>query len=157
MNQALSKICLISFVCVAFSSCGTIINGTRQDVSIASNPPGALVTDGNETWRTPSKIRLSRKHPTVLTISKPGYETRTVIVNREFSAWAVVNVIPFLSPVGVGIDACTGGLWKLAPEAITCELQPMPITQKEAPLKQTEISTKETPFQEHEKTDNNKG
>jgi hypothetical protein len=154
MKQILFKISFISVLCIAFSSCGTIVNGTRQDVAIASNPPGATVTDGNETWRAPTSIRLPRKKSTVLTFTKPGYETRTVQVHSEFSAWTIANVFLVwpLSPVWVAIDACSGGMWKLAPEAITCELQPLPISQNDTPVTQTNISSKEIPESEQKKT-----
>jgi hypothetical protein len=116
---------LLSIVC-SFTSCGTIINGTRQDVSVTTIPTGATVSDGVQSWTTPVVISLARKRDHILTISKDGYETQAVIIKRALSGASAANIlIPFGSLIGVGIDAISGGLYRLVPDKVTVQLKPL--------------------------------
>jgi len=110
-----------------FGGCATIMHGTKQDISIASDPPGAKAIINNISVTTPSTIPLQRKHTYRVEISKPGYESKTARVDKNFSAWYLVN-IPFISVagglIGLIIDAVNGAMWNLDPDEVRVHLEP---------------------------------
>lgn len=128
MNKILS-ICLVA-VLFSMTSCATIINGRRQEVEITSNPVGASVSDGTNTWTTPVKISLSRNSSHVLTFSKPGYTTQIIKVENGISGAVAANLVfvPLwgVGLLGWGVDAMTGAQYKLIPETVAATLYPVP-------------------------------
>ena len=85
-----------TLVLVAFmaSGCGTIINGSNQDVAFNSSPTGARVTvDGLQMGTTPTVIGLSRKDSHTVEFSLDGYENQSMIINRSVSGWVWGNLV----------------------------------------------------------------
>ena len=102
--------------------CGTIVYGTRQNVSIGSNPSGAAATIGDIKVKTPATVSLSREKDYVVTVESEGYERGQAIINREFNGWAtILGNILWLLP-GVVVDLWAGGAWTLKPEAVNVSL-----------------------------------
>src|SRR5581483_3619838 len=95
---------IISMSSGLFTSCASIINGRRQNVTVASNPPGAIVSDGKGTWTTPATISLERKSDHILTISKPGYHPQSVVLHHVISGAVAGNLIAG-GFIGWGVDA----------------------------------------------------
>ncbi|MDB6081611.1 MAG: hypothetical protein JWO53_883 [Chlamydiia bacterium] len=112
-------------VCFTVTSCATVLHGTRQTVTITSNPSGALVTDGCTVWRTPVKINFKRKHDYQLAIFKPGFTSQVIHIKRSFNGAVVGNVLLLGSVLWVGVDAISGGRWKFSPESYAIKLQPL--------------------------------
>ena len=82
----LRRIHLALIGCIALGACATATQGTREGLSIASEPAGArALTDIETTGRqaidgflgcepTPCTISVPRKAAPVVTISKPGFQ-----------------------------------------------------------------------------------
>lgn len=105
--------------------CATIVHGSRQNVSINSNPPGAAVyIDNGMALTTPSHVNLERKRDYIVTISKPGYQTQTIPLNSVLTAWLAGNII-FGGIIGGGVDLLSGAAWTLTPENINLTLTPL--------------------------------
>ena len=106
--------------------CATIMHGTKQDISIASDPPGAqAVINNNMTVTTPASVALSRKHTYDVQVSKPGYTKKTARIDKNFSAWYLIN-IPFFPVggfIGLILDAVNGAMWNLDPEEVRVNLE----------------------------------
>ena len=143
--KLLIKLVVFCAICSSFTSCATMINGTRQNVTVTSNPVGATVSDGVHMWTTPATISLRRKQKHLLTISKPGHLTQIVELHRAFSGVTAANIIIPFGIIGWGIDAITGAQWKLLPEAVNVNLQPLTAKEIEEQKKEKE---KEQPNQE---------
>jgi hypothetical protein len=125
MFQKFSKVCLAITLLSMITGCASIINGRRQEIAVSSAQSGVTVSDGVQTWTTPAHIIVSRKNPQLLTFSKPGYETQTVHLYRSFSGITFLNVLLVpLWPIGVGIDALSGGMWTLEPDTVAVDLRP---------------------------------
>src|SRR5690606_10172285 len=108
---------------VLISSCGTIIHGSRQDVSISSNPSSALITINNqELGRTPLTTSLSRKDSHVVRIELDGYLPYETKFTRKVDGWIAGNII-FGGIIGLAVDAISGGMYKLTPDQIQAELR----------------------------------
>ena len=128
MTKALRYLTLIlsGIICLTFHiGCGTIVHGTTQVVKVTSAPEKATVklATGN-THTTPAAVRLSRKEDHVLVISKDGYQSEEVIILHVVSG-AVAGNILLGGLIGWGIDAGTGGQYKLLPETVHVVLKPM--------------------------------
>jgi hypothetical protein len=104
------------------TACATIMQGTSQDVSIASTPTGArLIIDGAETGRTPVAASLKRKDKHTIRIEMDGYEPFEMALGRGTSGWVWGNIV-FGGIPGLAVDAITGGMYKLTPEQVQATL-----------------------------------
>jgi hypothetical protein len=111
-----------AIVCIAFVGCAMIIHGTTQDVRISSSPPNAQVAIDGKPWgRTPIVATLSRKHDHAVTIALEGYKPFVAALSRKASGWAWGN-IALGGPIGLAVDAISGGLFNLTPAQISGQL-----------------------------------
>ncbi len=122
----------VSSILLVFSlvtqGCGTIIYGTRQDISINSNPPEATVTVDGITVTTPATVSLRRRKDHTVTVIKEGYEEAQAHINRSLNGWVTLlgNLIWFLPGsyvVTVLVDLLAGGGWTLEPETVNVNLE----------------------------------
>lgn len=123
MNKPISGLCLRLLGGLApallLVGCATIIHGgTRQNVPVASSPPGArVIVKGAHMATTPAVIELSRKESYVIVrFEKEGYEPAEVVLNRKVSPWIASNLIwgPGVL-IGLAIDFIGGGAYTLSP------------------------------------------
>lgn len=113
---------------VLFQSCATIIHGTNQDVSISSNPSSAVVTiDNQEFGKTPLTAKLSRKDSHTVKIELDGYMPYETKLTRKVDAWIAGNIV-FGGLIGLGVDAISGGMYKLTPNQIQAEMRNQAVT-----------------------------
>jgi hypothetical protein len=104
------------------SGCCTIINGSKQQVSVSSTPTGAKVlVDGNEVGLTPFIATLTRKDTHTLKIEMDGYQPYEISFARRVDGWLAGNII-FGGLIGVVIDAVTGSMYKLSPGEVNAAL-----------------------------------
>ena len=139
----LAVLALLVSICSGVTSCASIIHGKRQEISVSTNPPGASVSDGTNTWMTPARISLERKKTHLLTFSKAGYHTQTVPINRVISSAVFANILIPGGIIGWGIDAISGAQWRLVPEQIVMDLHPTTL-----PIPYQSIAMKEKPAEE---------
>ncbi len=117
--------CIASLVFIV--SCATIIKGTKQDVSISSNPDRATVvvktTGGVIEYNgiTPAVVNLSKKNEYLVTISLLGYKETTIQISQSFEPWVIGNLICG-GVIGIVIDAVDGAMYKLEPDQVMVSL-----------------------------------
>ncbi len=105
--------------------CSSVVNGTKQFVSIDSNVKGASVeVDGIPVGQTPFKGKINRGSGTTLTISKDGYRSKTIVLSEEVAPafWAnglFVYGFAFSSTT----DYATGAMYKYSPASYEVELE----------------------------------
>lgn len=120
MRKTCTTTLLVCVFAVLLHGCGTIKNGKTQDLTIQSNPPGALVMiDGIEHGQTPVSVNLSRKDRHTVTVRMQGYQNFQTSLSKKLSGWAVLG-----GPVGLLIDDATGGMYKLSPDRLNVHLEP---------------------------------
>lgn len=104
------------------ASCGSIIHGSRQDVSISSNPSSAVVIINNqEMGKTPLTTTLSRKDHHSVRVELDGFLPYETKFTRKVDGWIAGNII-FGGLIGLAVDAITGGMYKLTPDQIQAEM-----------------------------------
>ena len=113
------------------AGCGTVINGTNQKVTFASNPSDATVfVDGVSVGTTPTATTLARSDLHTIRIEKPGYvpyETTTILVANGADAGHPSVLLPFpfnlIGLVGETVaDNSTGGAFDIRPTDISANL-----------------------------------
>jgi hypothetical protein len=112
-------------VVVVGSGCATIVSGSRQQVKIESDPPGAIARVEEQTISTPGSITLKRNRTYTVYISKEGYEEKKVYLNCEMNPWLWGN-LGFGGLIGIVVDSSTGAANKLTPESINVVLNKLP-------------------------------
>lgn len=123
MDSIAARLALAGLVLLLTAGCGSIINGSTQQIAIQSNPSGAsIAVDGVRNAETPAMLSLSRKTGHALEIELDGYEDFQMHIERSTSGWVWGNII-FGGLIGLAVDASTGGMYKLTPEQITAELE----------------------------------
>ncbi len=151
------KMMLILLAMVMLSGCASIVAGGHRDINIKSTPADAtasiqdreskqIVHKGQTPLIVPLSTRggyfKSRQYD--VTISKDGYDTKSVNINSFLSGWYAGNVI--LWPVavigGLIIDPLTGAMWSLGPKNIDAILE-TPEQFEERKLKEQKEKEKE--------------
>ena len=122
MPQNYRSLALLTMICVWVSSCGTITHGTRQSVTITSNPPGARATVDGVDVVTPNAVSLSRTKDYVVNVEKDGCQGGQAQINRSFNGTStILGNILWLLP-GVVVDLWAGGTWTLQPDQVSVPL-----------------------------------
>lgn len=133
---------LLLFLCAGLMGCGTMMHGTSQKIPVTAKPEGAVASaGGGAACTTPCILELSRKNDHIISLSKDGYETASVPVRHVLSKAVYGNIVFGLVP-GWGVDALSGGQYRLVPETVQAELKPLPKPEPQADAK-AEIASKE--------------
>ncbi|MDR6194278.1 PEGA domain-containing protein [Siphonobacter sp. SORGH_AS_0500] len=107
---------------ISLTNCTTIINGSKQSVSVLSRPTGADVyVDGQLAGKTPMYANVKRKNGHAIRVVMDGYEPYEVGLTRKLDGWVFGNII-FGGIIGLIIDASTGSMYKLTPNEIKARL-----------------------------------
>jgi len=121
--KLITPILTITLFLLFTQACGTIIQGTTQQVGINSNPSNASVTiNGQNHGNTPMIIDLKRKDSHMVKIELDGYQVYETSLTRSTSGWVWGNIV-FGGLIGLVVDATAGGMYKLTPEQISAELR----------------------------------
>lgn len=147
------KLWTFIMVVIFLQGCATLHHGRHQEVSVVSDPAGATVEvhcgKPQPPAVTPATIRLPRRvEECSLTLTRPGFQSETVVLNSGASGWFWANfagpiagglsgatrhsdqafidflIGAMLGGVGSGIDALTGAMWKLEPPRVERTLAP---------------------------------
>lgn len=130
------ELLLIIAVVFAITGCASIMSGTTQKVTIDSDPSGATVmigvkdtkddkvimVDGYNAGVTPLIVELKRKGSTMVQISKKGYKTQEVQLQRGMNNW-VWGDIALTSLLSTSIDTSTGAANEYKPGEYMVSLQ----------------------------------
>jgi len=122
MRKLLSIVSTLAIILV-IQSCATIMHGSKQDVGISSNPSEAKITvDSQKYGTTPVNIKLKRNSSHTVRLELAGYEPYETTLTKSVSGWVWGNIV-FGGLIGLGVDAATGGLYKLSPQQINGEFK----------------------------------
>ncbi len=101
-----------------------MIRGSNQALPVTSTPSDAVVQTSGQKKQTPAVVTVSRKkfnHK--IHISKQGYISRTVIVNRVSKPISFLNILLLpIAPFGVIMDSSTGADHVFKPNKIHVNL-----------------------------------
>ena len=114
---------------VILTSCSSVVNGTKQFVSIDSNVKGAEVNvDGMIVGKTPFNGKIKRGSETIVTLKKEGYEIKTIVLSEEVAPAFWANGL-FIYGFGFSstTDYATGAMYKYSPATYNVEMEPVAV------------------------------
>lgn len=108
---------------LSLTACGTLFNGSSQDVKFDSNVKGVeIYVNGMKACRTPCVYPMDRQSSTVVVIAKKaGYQEQQTIVKSELSNISILNLTFWPSWL---TDVATGGMWQYSRDGIYIEMEP---------------------------------
>lgn len=113
------------------TGCASVVEGTTQQIAIATNPEiGAACTGANAKgqWSvvTPGTITVKKSTTTILTIrcSKPGWEDATSYAAGKLSKAGIAGeIVPYVGLVNYAADMSSGAMI-VYPNSITVPMRP---------------------------------
>jgi len=89
--EKMTRVLLITILLIAailVSGCATIVTGQYQDISVTSEPSGAMVSaDNGMSLTTPGNFKLERNHNYTLTAEYPGAESQQKEIKHGVQGW----------------------------------------------------------------------
>ena len=122
MNKGITNYLLVVLCAFSFISCGALFKGTTQTIGVKSFQEGSTIVVDGQTYVSPALIELPRNQNYVVTISKEGYETQQVRINKTVSGGIVIlDILAGVLPIV--IDAVMGTWYNLSPGEINVNLK----------------------------------
>ena len=117
-------LCLVIIVCG--SGCGRVFLGDTQNVEINVTPADARIKipDRIDRDTNPFTIELPRDESHLVEISKPGYETKWVVLQKVKLPSVIISDILFTLGIGLLIDIYWGTWEGLKPGSLDVTLEP---------------------------------
>ncbi|MBI2416493.1 MAG: PEGA domain-containing protein [Ignavibacteriales bacterium] len=116
-----SSFLLVAALSIFFTSCATIVTGTKQSVSIMSNVDSADVyLDGIKIGQTPF-VGEVKKNGKTITVEKKGYKRYSIALSTTLEGLFWGNIITG-GTVGSITDFASGAAYKYAPASFQIEL-----------------------------------
>ena len=113
---------------LGLGGCATLDRGTADTLYVLSDPPGAqATTSAGSTCVTPCTLDVNRRDEFTVTITKAGFETRTVEVKTRLSGSGVGSFMENVVTGGAGmvVDAATGAALEHVPDPVDVTLKPI--------------------------------
>ena len=105
-------------------ACASIITGTTQQVTFASEPEGATVTvSGRVLGKTPITVNLKKEKGQTLTFEKEGYKNVTMALTTTLNPWFWGNIV-LGGLIGSTTDGISGTVHQYAPDQYMVTLAP---------------------------------
>lgn len=130
MKSVIGAVTAAALAAIGLSGCGTITQGTSQDIAVTSSPSGGhcdLNRDGEHVatlYSTPGRVHVDKtKYDIALTCTKPGYQTASVNLESGYGIGTFGNII-LGGAIGWGIDSATGADNKY-PSAVNVQFIPL--------------------------------
>jgi hypothetical protein len=118
------RIALTMLAAMSLAGCATIVEGTTENVTIATNPPGATCAVDRAGLRlgvvpvTPGSVRLGKsKDDLTITCARPGFAPAVVVQPAHFVYTTFGNVIAG-GIIGVTVDAASGANYAYRPNVL---------------------------------------
>lgn len=147
----MKKLLLIALCALAFTSCASIISGSKKRVMFDSNvtSEGTVIVDGRRYKEVsfPCKVSVKRGlEESVVRFNFEGYEGQTLYIDKSFNPVAVLNLTNI---VGWLVDIATGAITRPEQEIYWVELAPKGVVEspetESAPEAEEEVETATAP------------
>ncbi|MDP4199542.1 MAG: PEGA domain-containing protein [Bacteroidota bacterium] len=121
MKIKLSVLVLMS--ALAFNSCSTIVNGSKQEVNVRATPEQAKIyIDGELAGTGSATTKLTRGKEHVIEVKLDNYRTAKVTTDKSITGWFWGNLICGGIPGGA-VDLITGSAYDVDPDHINVTLE----------------------------------
>jgi hypothetical protein len=103
------------------AGCALMTHGTRQTVSVATDPPGAVVTVSGHRVANPSEVSLLRNREYQVVAQWPDGQTASAQIYSDFSWVTALNWVPIVGPT---VDFVSGAAYELNPDVVALMPEP---------------------------------
>src|SRR5581483_10828258 len=107
------------------TSCATIFHGKTQNINITTDPPGARILAGGNTFVTPAQVSLRRDSDYTIVADKEGYQQSEALLQHSVDWYTFLGNIIFGGLIGWGIDFASGSAYELSPSTVDIQLKPI--------------------------------
>ena len=123
------KAILLSFF-FTLSACATASQGTKQKITVNSNPRNAevMTSHGYGCDGTPCSFYVPRNRSFDLKVAKPGFSTKTVKIEPIISSVGTAKSLGSVVLGGIvagGYDVYKGAVFELSPNKVEVKLENM--------------------------------
>ncbi len=108
--------------------CALVMDGTSQEVSFSSVPPGARFSVAGHEAETPATVDVPKVDFTIV-FSKPGYHPRAFELKRQTSAWFYASLV--MGVISASVDVLSGAWTEFQTDRVHVVLEPLPETKIE--------------------------
>ncbi len=119
---------VVLLLALSFVGCASITRGTKEVFVVDSTPQDADVRlSTGQVGRTPASFEVGRRDTLTVFVSKPGYKSRTLVVQSEVGGGggaAMAGNVIFGGIIGAGVDAGTGAMYEHKPNPLMVQLEP---------------------------------
>jgi hypothetical protein len=123
----MKKLLLVLSLAFLFTGCASITRGTKEVIVIDSTPQDAKAQlSTGQVLQTPASFEVPRRDTITVTVSKPGYKTRTVVLNSEVGSGGAAGMAGNVfvgGIIGAGVDAGTGAMYEHKPNPLMVILE----------------------------------
>jgi hypothetical protein len=124
----LNKTHILLVLSLSMVGCASITRGTKEVFVVDSTPQDAEVRlSSGQVGRTPASFEVGRRDTLTVFVSKPGYKSRTLIVQSEVGGGGAAGMagnVLFGGIIGAGVDAGTGAMYEHKPNPLMVQLEP---------------------------------
>ena len=115
----MKKFTILVLITILFTSCTSILTGSKRTVLFETNPSGAKVyVNGFEKGVTPAQIKVRADDR--IDFRLENYKERVVVMDSKFNLFSILNGI---SIIGWGIDELTGSLQRVDTKYVKVDLE----------------------------------
>jgi len=118
----LVPVVLVASIITMMLSCSTIVNGSRQELSVMASPSDATISiDGKHVGSGLVTLQVSRSTRHLVEVTKEGYRTVQVKTGNALAGWFWGNLISF-SVIGMLVDIISGAAYNIDPSPVLVKL-----------------------------------
>lgn len=116
---------MIGLTLLLVVGCASIMTGTSQQVSFASDPSGAKVDIQPSGFQgtTPFTVDLKKGRGYIATARKEGYEKAVQSIGTTFNGWFIGNIL-LGGIIGMIVDLADGAYMNLDRDTVNFRLEP---------------------------------
>ena len=113
MNSTPLRFALLLAAALLSTGCATVFHGSRDDLKVVTDPPGATATAAGVSVVTPGVLEIPRqKASVVVRVEKEGFAPREVTVGWHRSGAAWTNVVGVAAgAVGTAASSICVSVW----------------------------------------------
>lgn len=82
----------LGIIALTLTGCATTLRGTKQKLDFETDPPGATLKVGDETFTTPTRVELKRKKEHAILISKEGFRPVKFVLRAQWDGASLVSL-----------------------------------------------------------------
>lgn len=121
---------VVAAVACSLGGCASVVRGTDEDVTFASEPSGAAMATnrGFSCATTPCSLQIPRDQEFDATFTLAGYQPKTISVRTKLSGGGAAGLagnILLGGVVGAAVDAGTGAALDHVPNPVVAQLVPV--------------------------------